>query len=85
MKLVLPPSKLISKFSSSSTVDCAVSVYVLALMPMRPPSKKRKPDVGMRVYSKAVDVASGPRLSCFETENPAAGFDRGCPSAMVSV
>lgn len=64
MKSVLPPSKLVAKFSSASTVDCAVSTFVLPSMLMRTQSKKRKPDVDMRVYLKAVDVASGPRLFC---------------------
>lgn len=52
---------------------------------MGPPFRK-KPEVDMRVYTKAVDVASGsPLSSCVESADPAAAFARGCPSALMGV
>ena len=47
-----------------------------------PSSKKRKPKVGLRVYTKAV-VASGFRSSCVDAADPVPGFASGCPSAIV--
>ena len=50
------PSKLIDAIRSASTFDHAVSVYFLVPMLMGPPfRKKRKPEVGLRVYTKAVE------------------------------
>ena len=68
------PSKLIAVISSASTVvDHAVSVCFLVPMFMGPPfRKKKKLEVGLRVYTKAVDVASGSWSSCVHSA------DRSC-------
>ena len=50
-----------------------------------PPTRKKKPEVGLRVYTKAVDVASGSLSSCVKLAGSAAGFAHGCFSAVVSV
>ena len=55
-------------------------------MLMDPPSgKKKKPEVGLRVYTKAVDVTSDSRLSCVDSADPVLRFARKCPIAIVSV
>lgn len=81
---VFPP-KLMAIISSASPVDCAVIICLLAPMLMGSLlRKKREPEVDMRMYMKAVD-ASGSRSSCAESADPAAGFARDCPSAIMSV
>ena len=80
------PSKLIAVISSPSTVDHAVSVCFLVPMLMGPPfRKKRKPEVGLQVYTKAVEVAIGSWPSCLDSADPVWGFARRCHSAIVSV
>ena len=80
------PSKLIAVISSASTVDHAVSVCFSVPMLMGPPfGKKKKPEVGLRVYTKVVEVASGSWSSCVDSADPVSGFARRCPSAIVSV
>ena len=44
---------------------------------------ERKLEVGLRVYTKAGDVASGPRSSSVDSADPVSGFARGCPFAVV--
>ena len=46
--------------------------------------KEREPEVGLRVYTKAVEVAIGSWLSCVDSVDPVLGFARGCLS-VVSV
>ena len=80
------PSNQIIVISSASTVDHAVRVCFLLRMLVRPPfRKKRKPEVNLRVYTKAVEVASGSWSSCVDSADPVAGFGRRCPCAIVSV
>ena len=54
------PSKLIAVISSASTVDYAASLCVLVSMFMGSSFRvDRGPEVGLRAYTKAGDVASG--------------------------
>ena len=52
-----------------------------------PPSTKNiKPEDDLRVYATAVDVSNYGYLSLYsKSRGPAAGFARGCPSAIMSV
>lgn len=47
--------------------------------------KMRRPELGLRVYANAADVASGSRSPCIEPADPTLGFARGRPSVIVSV
>ena len=76
----------ITVISSASTADHAVSVCFLVPMLMVPPfRKKRKPEVGLRVYTKAVAVASDSLSSYVDPADPVSGFARRYPSAIVIV
>ena len=80
------PSKLIAVTSSSSTVDHAVRVSFLVPMLMGPPFRKeRKPEVGLPLCTRAVEVASGSWSSCGDSVDTVSRFIRRCPSAIVSV
>ena len=46
---------------------------------------ERKPEVGLQVYTKAGDVASGSWSSYVDSADPVSGFSRGCPFDFVSV
>ena len=52
---------------------------------MGPPLRKRNPEVGLRVYTKAVEVASGSWSSCVDSADLVAGLARRCHSVIVSV
>ena len=81
-----PSAKLMPVINSACTVDHAVSICDLFPILVGPPSsKRRKPEVGLRVYTKAVDVASGSLSSCVGSAGSATGFSRGCSSVAVSV
>lgn len=70
----------------SAVVVYAVSVCVLTRSLTGSPSRtKRKPEVDLRVYKKAVDVSIGSPPPCAKSRGPAARFARGCLSANVSV
>ena len=80
------PSKLIAVISSASTGDHAVSVCFLVPILMAPPFReKRESEVGLRVYTKAVEVARGSWSSCVDSADPVSGFARRCPSTIVGV
>ena len=71
--------------SSASSVKQAVRVCFLVPISMgSPSSKKRKPEVGLRLYAKA-EVTSGSWSSCVDSADPVPEFARGCPSTTVSV
>ena len=79
-------STLIAVISSASTVNFATSLCFLASICMGSLFRKeRKPEVGLRVYTKAGDVASGSWSSCVGSADPVSGFARVCPFAVVSV
>ena len=75
------PSELIAVIGSASTVNYAASLCVLASMFMGSLSRiERKPEVGLRVYTKAGDVVrvalDRPVMTCAA---PVSGLSRGCP------
>ena len=47
--------------------------------------KHTKSEAGLRVYTKAVEVASGSWSSCVDSVDPVSGFVRRCPSAIENV
>ena len=60
MGIILSLTKLIAAIGSASTVDYGTSLCVLASMFMESAFRMyRKPEVGLRVYTKAGDIASG--------------------------
>ena len=76
--------KLIAVISSAYTVDHALSVCFLVPMLVGPPfRKKRKAEVGLRVYTEAIEVASGSWSSCVNSADPVSGFARTCLSIMI--
>ena len=75
------PSKLIAVISSTSAVGHAVSVCFLVPVLMGPRfRKKRKPEVGLRVYTMAVEAISGSWSFCVDYADLVSGFARRCPS-----
>lgn len=79
------PQKIVTR-TSTSTVDCGVRVSVLAMLVDPPSTKNIKPEDDLRVYATAVDVSNYGYLSLYsKSRGPAAGFARGCPSAIMSV
>ena len=79
------PSKLIAVISPASTVDHAFSVCFMVPMFMCAPFGKIKPEVGLQLYTKAVEVAGGSWSSCVDYADSVSGFSRRCPSGIVSV
>lgn len=57
--------------SSATTLNFAVTVCYLAPMLMGPPfRKKRKPEIGLRVYTKGVEVATSSWSPCVNSADP---------------
>ena len=80
------PSKLIAIISSALTVEHAVSVCFFDPMLIGPPfGRKRKPQVGLRVYTKAVEVASASWSSGVDSMDAVSVFSHRCPSLIASV
>lgn len=76
--------KLTSNKCIPSIVDYAVSVWVLAPILTDPPARK-KPEVGLRVNTKAIDVSTGSLSPCAKLRGLVAGLAGGYISANVSV
>lgn len=69
------PPKLTDTASSVSTVDYAVSAFVLAPTRMDPAfKKKRKPEVDLRVYTKTVYVSNTSPFRCAKSRDLATRF-----------
>ena len=80
------PAKRIAVISSASTANFAYSLCVVASMFIGSAFRMEiKPEVGLRVYMKAGDVANGSWSSCVDSADPVSGFARGCPFEVVSV
>ena len=68
-------SKLIAVISSASTVNYAASLCVVASTFMGSSFRlERKPEVGLRMYTKAGDVASGFWSSCVDSADAVSSF-----------
>ena len=79
-------SNLIAVISSASSVDHAVSACFLVLMLMGSPfRRKKKPEVGLRVYTKPAQVSSGSWSSFADSTDTVSGCARRCPAAIVMV
>ena len=80
------PSQPIAVIGSASAVDYAASLCVLASFFMGSSFRiERKPEVDLRVYTKAGDVACGSWSFCVDCADPVSGSSRGCLFAVVSV
>lgn len=71
---LFPPQSCFRSISSTSTVDGAIIICVLAPMLMGPPfRKKRKLDFIVLMYTKVVNVAIGSRSSLENSSGPRRG------------
>ena len=76
-------SKLIAFTSSAATDTYAGFVCFLVSMLMGLPLRKSKPEVGVRVYTRSVEVARRVSSSNADYAEFVSGCARRCPSAIL--